>query len=261
VRRILIVAALALSATACRTAATLRPLPAGDPRPRLLLDAFDKATEARHSLRGRARIEVEGATGVQLAGRQILVAERPDRLRIEVLGLFDQSLAVLTTDGDRFELFRSSDLHFEEGELRPELLWEQAQFALRPEEAIPLLLGVPPPEPGLVPLRAEGAKDGTVRVSLATPGGSERRRLDFDAKGQLRRIEVLAPDGELEWSAGFSDYAPVGGIPFAHAIRLYVVAGDTLATIRLRDVELNPELPPGVWSVRPPRSAAAGRPG
>ena len=260
-RRILAVAALALSATGCRTAATLRPLPPGDPRPQALLDAFEKGAEARHSLRGRARIEVEGATGARLAGRQIVVAERPARLRIEVLGLFDQSLAVLTTDGERFELFRSSDLHFEEGELRPGLLWEQAQIALRPDQAIPLLLGVPPPEPGLVPVRAQGAKDGRVRVALAPPGGPERRRLEFDGEGRLIRIEALDADGELEWSAGFSDYEPVGGVPFAHSIRLWVVAGETLATIHLKNVELNPELPPGVWSVRPLQSAAAGGPG
>jgi hypothetical protein len=257
VRRLAIVAALALSATACRTPATLRALPAGDPRPQLLLDAFERSAQARRSLRGRARIEVEGGSGLRLAGRQILVAERPARLRIEVLGLFDQALAVLTTDGERFELFRSADLSFEEGELRPELLWEQAHIALRPEEAIALLLGAPPPEPGLVPVRAEGAEDGTVRVALAAPGGPERRRLRFDPEGRLRQVEVIAPDGALEWAAGFGEYAPVGGVPFAHAITLYVAAGATRAEIRLRDIELNPELPPGIWSVRPPRSAAA----
>ena len=48
----------------------------------------------------------------------------------------------------------------------------------------------------------------------------------------------------------------VGSVPFAHVITLHVARGDTRATIRLRDVELNPELPAGVWSIRPPRSAS-----
>jgi hypothetical protein len=47
-------------------------------------------------------------------------------------------------------------------------------------------------------------------------------------------------------------------VPFAHAITLYVAEGETRAEIRLRDVELNPVLPPGIWSVRPPRGASAG---
>jgi hypothetical protein len=253
-----LLAGLALAATACRTPGALVPLPADDPRPALLLDAFEREAGARRSLRGRARIEVDAGPGLRLTGRQVLVAERPGRLRVEVLGLFDQALAVLTTDGERFELFRAADLSFEEGPLRPELLWEEAHIALRPEEAIALLLGAPLPEPGLVPVRASGARDGTVEVVLGRPGGPERRRLGFDAQGRLSRIEVLHPDGEVEWIAAFGGYTPVAGVPFAHEISLYVAAGETRAEIRLRDVELNPELPPGIFSVRPPRSAAAG---
>jgi hypothetical protein len=250
--------ALALGLSGCRTPGSLRPLPAGDPRPALLLDAFEGLALERRALRGRARIEVKGASGLQLFGRQVVVAERPARLRIEVLGLFDQALAVLTTDGDHFELFRSADLSFEEGPLRPEILWEEVRIALSPEEAIGLLLGAPLPEPGLVPVRAEGSEDGSVRVSLAAAGGAERRRLGFDAQGRLLRIEVLAEEGDVEWVAGFGDYAPVAGVPFAHVITLYVAKGDTRAEIRLRDVELNPTLPVGIFSIRPPRSAAFG---
>jgi outer membrane lipoprotein-sorting protein len=59
----------------------------------------------------------------------------------------------------------------------------------------------------------------------------------------------------------FADYAPVSGIPFAHTITLFVARGETRAEIQLRDVELNPALPVGVFSVRPPQSAALGRDG
>ncbi len=249
---------LALPLAACRTGIPFEPLPSGDPRPGLLLDAFEQAAVERQALRGRARIDVESDSGRVLSGRQVIVVERPTRLRVEVLGLFDQALAVLTTDGDHFELFRTADLSFEQGPLRPELLWEEARIALSPEEAIGLLLGAPLPSPGLVPVRAEATPDGTVRVSLAAPGGPERRRLGFDPQGRLRRVEVLSDDGDLEWEAAFGDYEPVGGVSFAHAISLYVAQGKTRAEIRLRDVELNPQLPAGIWSVRPPRSAAFG---
>ncbi len=257
-RRATAAAVIGLALPGCQTPAALRPLAPGDPRPALLLDAFERSAQERHALRGRARVDVEGASGLQLFGRQVVVAERPARLRVEVLGLFDQAIAVLTTDGDYFELFRSADLSFEQGPLRPGILWEQARIALRPEEAIGLLLGAPLPEPGLVPVRAEGAEDGSVSVSLAAPGGGERRRLRFDAQGRLLQIDVFGDDGEVEWTAAYADYAPVGSVPFAHVITLHVARGDTRATIRLRDVELNPELPAGVWSIRPPRSAGIG---
>lgn len=250
------VALLLLSA--CRTPSAFHPLPAADPRPARLLEAWERGALERRALRGRARIEVEGASGLRLSGRQVIVVERPKRLRVEVLGLFDQALVVLTTDDDRFELFHAQDLSFEEGPLRPGILWEEARIALHPEEAIELLLGAPLPERGLVPVRAEGSDDGSVRVSLAEPGGAERRQMSFDAQGRLERVEAFDADGGVRWTAAYGDYAPVDGVPFAHEIDLYVARGDTRAEIRLRDVELNPELPAGIFSIRPPRAASLG---
>ena len=81
-----------------------------------------------------------------------------------------------------------------------------------------------------------------------------RQRIGFDAQGQLSRVELLAPDGTLEWAASYADYQPVDGVPFAHDISLFVAEGPTRVRIALRDVELNPELPEGVFHVR----AAAG---
>jgi len=257
VRRLAIVALLLAGSLACRGPGGFARLPAGDPRPGRLLAAWEDAAADRRALRGRARIEVRGG-GVDYSARQVVVAERPARLRVEVLGLFGQAVAVLTTDGGRFELFRGEDLSFEEGELRPDILWQEARLALRPEEAIAVLLGVPLPEPGLVPLRAAGADDGSVQVWLAAPGGALRRRLAFDGHGRLAGLEVFDERGELAWRAGWSGFAPVAGVPFAHAISLWVAEGETRAAITLRDVELNPELPPGIFSVRPAQMAGAG---
>ena len=257
-RRLALAALLLVATAACRAPGGFSRLPAEDPRPARLLAAFEADAAARHALRGRARIDVEGASGLRLSGRQVVVAERPTRLRVEVLGLFGQAVAVLATDGARFELFRSETLSLEEGEMRPEILWEEARIALRPEEAIAVLLGAPEPEAGLVPLRAGAASDGSVEVSLGAPGGGVRRRLAFDAQGRLASAEVYDERGELRWRARWSGYEPVGGVPFAHAISLVVAEGDTRAAITLRDVELNPELPPGIFSVRPAQMARAG---
>jgi hypothetical protein len=78
-----------------------------------------------------------------------------------------------------------------------------------------------------------------------------RRRVGFDPQGRLRRVEVLASDGALEWSAGFGSYEPVGGVPFAHEITLFVTEGRTRVRITLHDVELNPQLPDGIFNIHP----------
>ena len=247
----ILVAALA-TATACRSVPPAVPLGLDDPRPAALLAAWGRSAEARHSLRGRAKLAVDGeSTGVRVRGKQVLVLERPGRMRVEILGLFNQTLAVLVTDGERFELFRVDDRSFETGPVHPDLLWQEAHIALTPEEAVELLLGAPRADPSLVPVVALGSSDGSIRIDLADVGGSVRRRMGFDAEGRLRWIEAVG-DGEVEWRASFDRYQRVGDIPFAHAISLDVAAGRTHAEISLRDVELNPELSPELFRLQLP---------
>lgn len=251
-RRLALFVAALFVAAACRTPPpSLLPLPADDPRPARLLAAWAQAAEARRTLRGRARLAVDSGDGaIKLRGRQVLVAERPARLRVEILGLFDQTVAVLVTDGERFEFFEARDRSYETGPVHPGLLWERAWLALTPEEAIDLLLGAPSLDPGLAASDARVDAAGAVELDLADGDGRVRRRARFDAQGLLRRLEVLRTDGSLAWSAEFAEYAPVAGAAFAHAVSLAVTAGGTRAEIELRDVELNPELPPGLFRLR-----------
>ena len=82
-----------------------------------------------------------------------------------------------------------------------------------------------------------------------------RRRVAFDSTDRLREFEVLDDDGVVLWRARFDDYSPVDGVPFAHEIVLDVTAGVVHVKISLRDVELNPELPPDIFRLRAPPGA------
>jgi hypothetical protein len=254
----ILVAALA-TATACRSIPPAAiPLAPDDPRPAALLSAWGRSAEERQGLRGRAKLSVDGArSGVHVRGKQVLVLERPARLRVEILGLLNQTLAVLVIDGERFELFRVDDRSFETGEVHPDLLWQQAHIALTPDEAVELLLGAPQADPSLVPVVALGSADGSIRIDLADADGSVRRRMGFDAEGRLRWTEVVRND-EIEWRATFDRYELVGDTPFAHAISLDVAAGNTHAEISLRDVELNPQLSPEIFRLQLPPLGESG---
>ncbi|HEY8156751.1 MAG TPA: hypothetical protein VII72_21660 [Myxococcota bacterium] len=248
--------ALLLAAAGCRTAPTRLPLAEGDPRPAALLRAWQEGADARRALRGSARLAVDGE-GPPIRSRQILVVERPSRLRVEVQGLLSQTLAVLVTDGPRFQLFRAEDRSFEAGEVRPGLLWQVASLDLTPEEAIDLVLGAPQLDPALAPARAYTEAGGEIGVDLADPAGRVRERRVFDAQGRLRRVERLAEDGEVAWSASFDEYQPVDGVAFAHAIRVEAAPRETRAELVLSGVELNPVLPADIFQLRP--AQAGGR--
>jgi hypothetical protein len=224
------------------------PLPLDDARPEACLAALVAAGEARESLRGVARVALSGPAG-ESRSKQILVLARPARLRVEVQGLLGQLVAVLVSDGARFALFRAGEGTLEEGEIRPALLYEVAGLPLRPDEAVDALLGVPalgaPTRRG----PAAALSNGFVRLDLLDAAGGPTRRLECDAETQLRRLEVLAPDGTLAWQASYGDHRPVGGTRFPHEIELDFPAAGARAKVTFQWLELNPELPPGIFAL------------
>jgi outer membrane biogenesis lipoprotein LolB len=223
-----------LLAAACRgLPGQLPALAPDDRRPAELLAALDARASERQALRGRARIAVDADDGVRLRGSQVLVLERPDRLRVEILGFLGETEVVLTTSGESYELFLVGEQRYESGTLYPGLLWDVARIDLEPREVVDLLLGAPIP-------------DGGVRLELA--GGGEREAFVFDAEGRLRHLERTRR-GRAPWEARFGEYETVAGTPLAHAIA-FERAG-ARAEVSLRDVELNPALPERLFRLRP----------
>ena len=176
---------------------------------------------------------------------------RPAQMRVEVLGFLDTTLAVLVTDGERYSLFESSEQRLQEGPVYPELLWDAAHLALTPAEAVEVILGAPEPDAGLT--RGAAYLVGErIRIELADPGGHVRRVVEFGTGGELRRLAQSDDSGAVAWEALFDDYAEVDGAPFARDVALRSESGRTNATLALRSVELNPEVPVDIFRLRPP---------
>jgi len=251
---------LAMVSAACRTPTpAFELLPPGDRRPQHLLDAWAERSETRRSLRGRARLAVDGPS-VRLRGKQVVLAERPGRLRVEVKGLFDQTLAVLVIDDGQYELLRADDGSYSSGPVHPGLLWETAGIDLEAGAAIALLLDVPIPAPPLVILAAYADAAGDVRIDLGDAAGQMRSRVRFDALGRRVRVEHFGERETPVWAADYTDFSDVGGAEFPH--RLTIATGEEArAEIELRDVDLNPELSPDLFRLRRPadRVSRAGR--
>jgi hypothetical protein len=257
VKRIVAFVALLGWATACVTPTPFQPLSSADPLPRRLLDGWAESASHRQRLRGLARLAIDRDDGsLQLRSKQLVILERPSSLRVEILGFLNQSLAVIATDGDTFEVYRADGQSFEEGKVDADLLWNEAGIDLRPEEAVAVLLGVPVGEPLPAPASAARDAQGRVRIDLPGPPGYAAQRVTFDPDGRLSALETLDASGAVLWSAQFGAYREVDGSAFAHSIELDVRSGGTRAEITFRNVELNPELPPGIFQLPPPRAGA-----
>jgi hypothetical protein len=221
-----------------------------DPRPQALLAGWTARAGELRSFRGSARVSLEGARGASFA-RQLLAVERPARLRVEVLGLLNQRIAVLATDGERYDLYRSESGAVESGEIRPSVLWEVAGVPLAPEEAVGVLLGAPRmPLPGGAITGAVESADARVRFEIR---GSDPYwfSLEFDARGLLSRYRVIVPEGTL-FEVSYHDYREVAGTGFAHSIELDFPISEVHAEVKFRSVELNPVFPESVFRLQLP---------
>lgn len=235
----------------CRTSILDRTaLPPDDPRPARLLAQWQTTAESRVGLRGRAKLSVDARGGAaRLRGRQILVVEKPSRLRVEVKALFDQTVAVLVTDGGEFELLRADDRSYRRGAVEPGLLWETVWLDLEPEHAIALLVAAPDIGDARRPARARVDDAGGIEIDLTDAEGRLLRRVGFDAEGRLRALEHFGVDGVRAWRAEYDAYAPVGDDEFPHRLRLQT-AEETTAEVVLSGIELNPEIAPEVFRLR-----------
>lgn len=242
--RFLIVALLLLMG--CRTA----PVPMGEsldpgaPEVQAALAGLAVQTSARHGLRGSARVSLEGVRGASFA-RHLVLLERPARIRLEVVGPVGQRIAVLATDGQRFDLFRAETGRVESGPVHPGLLAEVAGVPLAPEELVALLLGSPP-QPLGQPRTAVRGGDGRLALSWQGPAGETVHAI-LDADGRLQMLRLDDSAGSERVAVSYADHRPVGAGSFAHSVTLDFGSQGLRAEVDFRQVELDPELPEGLF--------------
>ena len=240
-------AALVLLLVGCRTPPTPSWTPV-DPAQREVaaaLAGLQRVAAERHALRGQARVSLSDARGSSFA-RHLVVLARPARLRIEVMGLLGQRIAVLASDGRVYDLYRAETGRIEHGIVHPELLGEVAGVPLPPHELVDLLLGIPPR--GLDrPDRAARAPGGSWELAWELAGGGEQR-LGLDARGRLMSVSLRDGAGLEEVSVSYAERDQESGL--ARRVRFRFPGTGLRVEVAFGRVELDPELPPGLFRLQ-----------
>ena len=237
---------------ACRTPlAEGVPLPENDPRPKLLLEGLQEQIRLRTALQGAARLSIE-ASDLSFSRPQRMAVERPGRLRVEVLGLFDQVAALVVTRDHSFQFFDARTGHIEQGPVDPDILWRVARIDLSPEEAVGLLLGAPSGQEGLSVAEAVAFRDGRIAFTRLDAQNIRRERYVFDALGRLVETDRLTVLGRLIWKARYSGFRPVsrsGGeaISFAFDVQLDFPRVEARAKLAFKQVSLPEKLPDSLF--------------
>jgi hypothetical protein len=236
-------AALALLAllglAGCRTLpAAERELSADDPRVGVRVAALRELAAGRTALRANARARSEGPDGGGFSS-QLLLAQRPASLRVEVIGLLQQRVLVLATDGERYELYRAEGGLREAGPVHPGVLEEVAGLPVTPEAAVGLLLAAPRAPDG-PPLRASENGAGELALHWA------EETLAFDAEGRLAALH-FRPDGRDVLRARWSDWRETPRGAFPHRLDVELPESEARLALEFRQVELDPVLAPELF--------------
>jgi hypothetical protein len=258
-------------------------LPVDDARVERVLRDYLVLVEARAALRGSARVLLEGPD-FKLNRPQRILVERPARIRFEVIGLFDQLVAMLATDGQSFGFYEVSNGRISRGSVTPTLLWDLAKIDLEVHEVVGLLLGAPRPRSGLARAAVWLEPDGGLVLAFAWPerdlGCNEegdRPLLDsdcfaspdalgeggelyrFDVDGRLLEVRGLDPGGVIRFRATFENYraldGDVGGADFPNRVTVRSLEAQSLARFDWKRVMLAEELSDQFFTI-PERDAS-----
>lgn len=214
------------------------------PEASALWDRLARTSSTTHTLQAESRVSYFGPEG-RVRLRAVLVAQRPDRFRIETLSPFEEPIDVMVCDGERLSWLSQGILR--EGRATAERIGRLLPLPLSPEELVDVLLGGLPSD--AQPVAVTPVNDPTAfRLDLRRDARWLRLWVDPDADRVLR-LEVASERGAAAIvRADFSEWDVQGsGLPR----RIHGVARDagekTDLRIRLVSAVLNGEVPEQVF--------------
>lgn len=220
------------------------------------------------ALRAEARVDQRGESG-RVRGTVLLFLDRPDRVRFDAMTQFGPA-AVLTSDGDHFQLLDHRENRFLQGAACPANIARLLGIHMSGAEVAHFLVGDTPR------LEAEDvslacSSEGYLIVRTAADGRRQEivltaREADEDAPPEeqhlrLRRSELFDASGKTLWRATFDDYEVVVdprdeegrgvALPFVVRFEDPQRGADTLVRFKEMTIVTEP-VPEGVFSQAPP---------
>ncbi len=249
-------ASCALVLGACKSAPSCPTQLRTDPG-RALTD-HERGRAGWQSLKAEARVTQWGDRG-RIRGNVLMFLEQPNRVRFDVMTQLGP-VAVLTSDGERFELTDMREGTFLHGETCPQNIARLLGVSIGAKEVLGLLTGDTPTLDAIS--ESMECRDGLYVVTLLDADGStqevafsvddaDRNKPPEEQKLRLRRSIEKGPDGVKRWEATYDDYIDVEGQSFPTNVRFVDAVNDAETTVRVKSIALNPEVPEGTFHQEP----------
>jgi outer membrane lipoprotein-sorting protein len=215
-----------------------------------LFRALAARREAIHAVRALARMSYTSGTESRRT-RQVVLAERPDRLRLEVLSPFG-TVFLLTADRGRLGAYVPDEHAVYRGAASADNLARYTQVDVPVSTAVDLILGTPPMDEG---------RDGVVSrdeglVQLWQDAGNSVVRVAwFTSRLEPVRWEQRDADGLVLVRARFDAIAEIGGVRLPTQVQVELPSSAQRIDIALGEPEVNPVLADALFDLETPSGA------
>lgn len=244
--RLLIILPLLLAACAPRPVA---PIPIAAPliSAERLFERLDENAAAFSSLEGIAKVRIDQA-GKSQSITEIVISEKPDRLRLETLSPFGTPLLLMATDGKEIDVLVPGEGKLYRGEATLGNLQRLTRLPLQLTDLVHLLLYQ-------VPVIAHESHSVTPMDEggvLLTLHGADGRRQELSFDSLLRLTDsAYYREEELLLKAGYGRFTN-GSHPFPTSASMAMPATDTEATVAFSEVRTNVVIPEERFRLKAP---------
>jgi outer membrane lipoprotein-sorting protein len=240
-------AAVLLAGCASRPAPRPGAAPIGTlPSAQRVLDGLAQRRAAVRGLRALARLSYVSPDESRRA-KQLVIVERPDRLRFEVLSPFG-AVFVLTAGGGVLAAWAREESTVYRGAASAENLQRYAQVDLPIAIAVDLLLGTPPLRGDVDSVVSDD--DGAVELWQET--GHRTQVAWFTPALEALRYEQRDAEGRVLMRTSFSQYAAVDGVRMPTQLAIELPLEQRRIDIALSETEVNPVLADTVFVLETP---------
>lgn len=232
--------------------AKLAPRLVGEPVSQDYVDAlvqdWQQVAAQTVSMSGLAKFEMVTPER-SMSGNQVMLIEKPDRLRAEILSLFGSPLLLLAANGEELDVLLPFENEFYSGSASPENLGRFVRLPLHLKELVKILTYQPPL---IAAEKASGYDlngDGWLVERQNPP---YRQELFFDVQKRLVEVNYYNRSG-LSLTIDYGKFSEEDAVP--QLIELNFPKHKTTASLRFSDLELNREIEPNLFQLTIPRGA------
>lgn len=219
--------------------------PAPEAEGEALLAMWLERGEALQALQGLAKVKVKTPQG-SVTGTQVVIAARPDRLRVEALSPFGTPLLAMASDGRQLTVMLPGENLYYTGAATTENLTRFTGVPLAPTVLVDILFWQPP----LVAFREISVfRTGAGGWRIVLKAGAERQELVFDAATRLEQVRYFSGDA-LQLAVDYAGFDQAPALP--RQIRLEQPPLALLASLDFSELTVNQPQPEGRFHLPPP---------